>query len=159
MGLAQARSPPHIMLIWHDMINIVRNIFSLLPHLPEFAIDTIPAPTCFKLRVIWSSNFPPYMLSPPRPVPVGSPPCIMKSLIILERKEEKKNIWDAIKYYYSSKYIERNNVYVYDEVCTKIIMNTWYNSTAPHRTHTLTYEKLCYYNTQHLLMQRYCSMF
>ena len=28
-----------------------------------------------RTRVISSSNFSPYMLSPPRPVPVGSPPC------------------------------------------------------------------------------------
>ena len=67
---------------------------------PAFAIDRMPAPVCFsscvwrrfvrvghvasvsacwrqlrRTRVISSSNFSPYMLSPPRPVPVGSPPC------------------------------------------------------------------------------------
>lgn len=31
---------------------------------------------------ISSSNLPPYMLSPPRPVPVGSPPCTQKSRIM-----------------------------------------------------------------------------
>lgn len=50
---------------------------------PLLAMLRIPAPVCFKSFVISSSNLPPYMLSPPRPVPVGSPPWIMKFLIIL----------------------------------------------------------------------------
>ena len=49
---------------------------------PEFAIDTTPAPVCLRLRVISSSNLPPYTLSPPRPVPVGSPPWIMNPLMM-----------------------------------------------------------------------------
>lgn len=48
---------------------------------PEFAIHKIPAPVCFNAGVISSSNFPPNILSPPRPVPVGSPPWIICVLI------------------------------------------------------------------------------
>jgi hypothetical protein len=45
---------------------------------PEFAMLRIPAPVCFNVGDISSSNFSPYIDSPPRPVPVGSPPWIMK---------------------------------------------------------------------------------
>jgi hypothetical protein len=45
-------------------------------------VDKIPAPVCLSSLVISSSNLPPKLLSPPRPVPVGSPPWIMKSLIM-----------------------------------------------------------------------------
>ena len=48
---------------------------------PEFAIETTPAPVCLRSRLISSSNLPPKHDSPPRPVPVGSPPWTMKSLI------------------------------------------------------------------------------
>ena len=41
---------------------------------PLLAILIIPAPECFNSGVISSSNTPPYILSPPLPVPVGSPP-------------------------------------------------------------------------------------
>jgi len=49
---------------------------------PLFAIDKIPAPVCFSSRVTSSSNFRPQTDSPPRPVPVGSPPWTMKSLMM-----------------------------------------------------------------------------
>ena len=42
---------------------------------PELAIHNTPAPVCFKSLVSSSSNLPPNILSPPLPVPVGSPPC------------------------------------------------------------------------------------
>lgn len=42
---------------------------------PELAIERIPAPVCFKSGWISSANSPPYIEVPPRPVPVGSPPC------------------------------------------------------------------------------------
>ena len=61
---------------------------------PEFALDKIPAPVCFNSGKISSWNFPPNIDSPPLPVPVGSPPCIMKSLIILSEyvKHEVKRV-------------------------------------------------------------------
>ena len=46
---------------------------------PLFAMESTPAPVCFRLEVISSENFPPYMESPPLPLPVGSPPWIIKS--------------------------------------------------------------------------------
>ena len=48
---------------------------------PLLAMDKTPAPVCFSSRVISSSNLPPNADTPPRPVPVGSPPWIMKSEI------------------------------------------------------------------------------
>ena len=58
---------------------------------PELALERIPAPVCFNSGNISSWNFPPNIDSPPLPVPVGSPPCIMKSLIILtDCKDAKK---------------------------------------------------------------------
>ena len=61
---------------------------------PEFALDKIPAPVCFNSGKISSWNFPPNIDSPPLPVPVGSPPCIMKSLMILKKyvKHEEERI-------------------------------------------------------------------
>ena len=45
---------------------------------PELAIDRTPAPVWWSSRWSSSSNLPPQTDSPPRPVPVGSPPWIMK---------------------------------------------------------------------------------
>ena len=66
---------------------------------PELAIQRTPAPVCFNALVNSSSNFPPNMLSPPLPVPVGSPPCTIwcyekwqASLSILHMAEVTSNI-------------------------------------------------------------------
>lgn len=60
---------------------------------PELALERIPAPVCFNSFNISSWNFPPNTDSPPLPVPVGSPPCIMKSLIILRGEERTRISW------------------------------------------------------------------
>lgn len=59
----------------------MKNWLPLVPG-PLLAMDNIPFPVC--LRDGWnsSSNLPPKMELPPRPVPVGSPPWIMKSGMI-----------------------------------------------------------------------------
>lgn len=43
-----------------------------LVSLPLLAMLSMPAPVCRSSGCISSSNFPPYILSPPRPVPVGA---------------------------------------------------------------------------------------
>lgn len=45
---------------------------------PEFAMANIPAPTNRSSGLSSSANLSPYTDVPPRPVPVGSPPCIIK---------------------------------------------------------------------------------
>tara|TARA_B110001452_G_scaffold163064_1_gene135836 strand:- start:2880 stop:3080 length:201 start_codon:yes stop_codon:yes gene_type:complete len=49
---------------------------------PLLAIDTMPRAVCMFSGWISSLNLPPQMLSPPLPVPVGSPPCSMKPLML-----------------------------------------------------------------------------
>ena len=46
---------------------------------PALAMLSTPAPVWWRSPLISSSNLPPYTDSPPRPVPVGSPPWIIKS--------------------------------------------------------------------------------
>ena len=49
----------------------------------QVALATTPAPTCFSALVFSSRNLPPYIDSPPLPVPVGSPPWAMNPRITL----------------------------------------------------------------------------
>ena len=49
---------------------------------PLLAMETTPRTVCFSSGWTSSLNLPPQMLSPPLPVPVGSPPCSMKPLML-----------------------------------------------------------------------------
>ena len=74
---------------------------------PELALERIPAPVCFNSFNISSWNFPPNTDSPPLPVPVGSPPCIMKSLIILQSQDTTTDgVWNEIGRLWSYLYVE-----------------------------------------------------
>jgi hypothetical protein len=66
-----------------------------LVSLPLFAILKMPAPVCRNSGCSSSSNLPPYILSPPLPVPVGSPPWIMKSRMIRWncRWQHQQHVW------------------------------------------------------------------
>ena len=58
---------------------VIKNWLPFVPG-PALAIDNIPAESCFKLSTISSLNEYP---GDPDPVPVGSPPWIIKSSITL----------------------------------------------------------------------------
>ena len=49
---------------------------------PELAMDMTPRLVCLSVSRISSGNLPPQMDAPPRPVPVGSPPWIMKPFML-----------------------------------------------------------------------------
>jgi hypothetical protein len=49
--------------------------------LPLFAMDSTPRLLCLSVGTISSLNLPPYILTPPFPVPSGSPPWIMNPLM------------------------------------------------------------------------------
>ena len=54
------------------------NNCDLFVFLPWLAIDSTPRVSCFSARTISSLNAPPNALSPPSPLPVGSPPWICR---------------------------------------------------------------------------------
>mmetsp|Transcript_40485 Transcript_40485/g.100108 ORF Transcript_40485/g.100108 Transcript_40485/m.100108 type:complete len:284 (-) Transcript_40485:424-1275(-) len=67
---------------------VIRNWLAFMSAPPEFAIDTVPFFLCFSVGRIsssknraWSPYRNLYTLSPPWPVPVGSPLCTQKSLV------------------------------------------------------------------------------
>lgn len=61
----------------HVGASVMKNWLPLVSG-PLFAMLSTPAPVCLSAALISSAKRPPHMEAPPRPVPVGSPPCTMK---------------------------------------------------------------------------------
>ena len=58
---------------WAALLKVMKNWLPLVLG-PELAIESTPRPSCRSLFVHSSLKGLPHMLSPPVPVPVGSPP-------------------------------------------------------------------------------------